>query len=246
MNEALWNLEAGVNYEYRSVKEGLANLMEDSAFVTIPVTVDDNGNYIINGDDLAIAYANLLNFTDIQLTMEGENKTLLVADVSIKEVNDEEATMKMTTSAASSPSPPSCDIENDDYWYFADELGKCGSYSGQNVGDDATTRINYILNACHDYGCENGVSMIVNVETIEYKHCYQNTCLYTGECNTCLYPSEMQDDLDRAYIIIDGYTPANKEFASCYFTYDIIVGNGCPSGHIFENIKYGRVICIED
>ena len=194
---------------------------------------------------MAIAYANLLNFTDVQLTMGGENKTLLVADVSIKNVTPQSATMKMTTSSAT-PSNPSCDIENDDYWCFSDGLGKCGAYSGQNNGEDATTRINYILNACHDYGCENGVSMIVNVETVLNKHCYQNTCLYTGECYNCLYPFEMQDDLDRAYIIIDGYTPANKEFVSCYFHWDIITGSGCPRGHNFDYIKYGKVLCIED
>ena len=244
LNEALWNLEAGVNYEYRSVKEGLANLMEDSTFVTIPVTVDDNGNYTINGDDLAIAYANLLNFTDVQLTMGGENKTLLVADVSIKDVTPQSATMKMTTSAAT-PSNPSCDIENDDYWYPTGGHGKCWNWIGQFLGEDASTRINFILNDCYDFDCETGIVFISNVITLN--DVFDTEILWYGNFNECLYPNEMQNYLNAAWQVIDNNTPSQKEYISCYYTWTLFPNGGNNyMTHYFENIKYGRVVCIED
>jgi hypothetical protein len=240
LNEALWNLEAGVNYEYRSVKDGLANLTEDSTFVTVPVTVDANGNYIVNGDDLAIAYSNLLNFTDIQLTMGGENKKLLVADVSIKNVTPQSATMKMTTSSAT-PSTPSCDIENDDYWYPVMGDGKCGAYAGQNTGEDASTRINYILNDCYDYNCSTGIVFFLNVETTD--EIFDEEHLWTGQFNDCLNPTDMQNDLDGAWYVINDNAPAQKDYISSSFTWNY---NYIYWVHYFSYIKYGIVRCIED
>ncbi len=199
-----------------------------------------NGNYIVNGDDLAIAYANLLNFTNVQLTMGGENKTLLVADVSFKNVSSQSATMKMTTSAAT-PSNPSCEIENDDYWYPVMGDGKCGAYGGQNSGDDASTRINYLLNDCYDYDCESGIVFFLNVVT-KYE-IFDEDHLWTGQFSDCLSPSIMHDDLDGAWYVINDNAPPNKDYISCSFSWDVITG--VQYVHYFPNIKYGIIRCIE-
>ena len=58
-------------------------------------------------------------------------------------------------------------------------------------------------------------------------------------------PTAMQDDLDGAWYVINDNAPAQKDYISCYFCWDIIVGSGCPRIHIFDYIKYGKVICIE-
>ncbi|MBC8485236.1 MAG: hypothetical protein H8D45_04255 [Bacteroidetes bacterium] len=234
LNEALWNLEAGVNYEFCEPKDHLNNLSTDSTFVTVNLINGENGELLVPGDDLMDAYTDLLAFTNNQLNGGNEQMVLMVADVELKDVAGQEATFKMTTEKGH-PSPPSCEIEDDDYWYYANELGKCGPYVGQQIGKDASTRMNYILN-CTAYSCPGGTVFFTSITT------YLLVPAGGDYPNTCYDPQSMQYLLDDNWDRIDYYQPTGKVYIDCIYIDDVIPG-GSLWGHIFEELRYGVLNC---
>jgi len=143
LNEALWNLEAGINYEFRSDKESLSDIENDTILIEVAVSTNGNGDLIVNSDDLMNSYEELLNFTNVQI--DGNDKALLVSDVEYISSDGQTATLKMTTLAGSSGNNQ-CQINTDDYWRPTLQLGKCYPYEGQGIGIDADDRIRTILN----------------------------------------------------------------------------------------------------
>ncbi|OQX76040.1 MAG: hypothetical protein B6D61_09405, partial [Bacteroidetes bacterium 4484_249] len=196
-----------------------------------------NGELLVPADELMNAYTELLAFTNDQLNgSNGQDQDVfMLADVELKNVSGQEATFKMT-SEKGHPSVPSCEIEDNDYWYFANGLGKCGIYSGTGIGQDASTRINYILN-CYSRSC-NGTVFYTNITT------------YTGlgaspaaSSNTCCDPPEMNLFVNQAWETIDFNQPSGKVYIDCVYSCNVIPGGGGNWGHWFTELRYGVFNC---
>ncbi|OQX72324.1 MAG: hypothetical protein B6D61_14055 [Bacteroidetes bacterium 4484_249] len=184
-------------------------------------------------DELMNAYTELLAFTNDQLNGSNGQDVFMLADVELKNVSGQEATFKMT-SEKGHPSMPSCEIEDDDWWYFADSLGKCDIYSGSGIGQDASTRTNYILN-CVSRSC-NGTVFYSNITTY-----YWVPSTPAANSNTCCDPQYMDFCLDEAWYTIDYYQPSGKVYIDCIYTGDVIQDDEC--GHIFKELSYGVYNC---
>jgi len=209
LNEALWMLEAGVNYEFRSEKDNLEEFVYDSININIEIFIDENNVYMISGEQVYDNFSTLLSFTENELS-ENAGFKLLMADVEIIEVGQEYAELKMTTLAAGAPAKPwACFIQSNDYWYPVGGQGYCdGPNQGQGIGSDASTRINGILNTnhCMDYGCEGSVfftNFLTYTMITDYLNPYGNSCFWEGSDEDCLSPQEMQYWVDNAYYIIE-------------------------------------------
>ena len=233
LNEALWNLEAGVNYSFCEENYVISISSIDSSFFTTDVKME-NGNIMISNEELMSTYGNILNFTSSQLNSQ---KKFLVTDISLKSINNQEVIFKVTTVTGNNPSIPSCNIENDDYWYFANGHGKCGSFNGQQVGKDASTRMNFLLN-CIDYAC-NGSVFFTGIQTL-----YGTPAGGDNEY-TCYNPSQMQMLYDDNIQIIEDNRPENTVYIDCIYTCDLI-GGGNLWGHVFDEIRYGVLNCKPD
>ena len=213
----------------------LNNFSADSTFVTVNVIDDGNGELLVSNDDLMCAYTDFLAFTNNHLNSGSGQDVFMLADVELKDVSDQQATFKMT-SEKGHPSVPSCEIEDDDYWYFANELGKCDIYSGTGIGQDASTRINYILN-CYSRSC-NGTVFYTNITT------------YTGlgaspaaNSNTCCDPQDMNWFVNDAWETIDFNQPSGKVYIDCVYSCWVIPGGGGSWGHLFTELRYGVYNC---
>jgi len=249
MNEALWTLEAGINYEFRSNKDSITDIIYDSTFVVVGTSAGENGELIANGDDLLEAYSDLLDYTNSELTQGGETYYLFMADIEVKELSDETITLKMTTAKVPIlPRPWSCYVQGSDYWYPVMGMGYCdGDSVGLGQGKDASTRLNGLFNKkkCMAYGC-SGTIFFTNIDTYSYIYYYENqnnyNCFWEGSSNECLSPQEMNYWLDNGFYAIDGMRPQGKVFMDIFFDWDVIVGNSTYV-HFIKWVRYGKLNC---
>ncbi len=252
LNEAMWNLEAGVNYEFRSNKDSITYIVYDSTFVVISISTNDNGELLADGNDVMTAYGSLLSFTNSVLSENGQTNYLLMADVEITELTDETATLKMT--AAQGPiifRPWSCYVQNSDYWNPVLGMGYCdGDSIGLGQGQDASSRLNGLFNKkrCMAYGC-SGTIYFTNVNTYSYIYYYENqnnlNCFWQGSSSECLSPQEMNYWLDNGFYAIEGMRPEGKVFIDILFSWDVIVGH--PTFvHYINWVRYGKINCTDE
>ena len=248
LNEALWMLEAGVNYEFRSEKDNLEEFVYDSININVEIFIDENNVYMISGEQVCDNFNTLLSFTENELS-ENTGFELLMADVEIIDVGQEYAELKMTTLAAGTPPKPwACFIQSNDYWYPVGGQGYCdGPNQGQGIGSDASTRINGILNTnhCTDYGCEGSVfftNIIIIPDIFYYEDTNGNPCFWDGPDDYCLNPQEMQFWVDKAYYVIDDLKPDNKVFIDVIFTYHVIVSETLFA-HYIPQLRFGTINC---
>jgi hypothetical protein len=246
LNEALWMLEAGVNYEFRSEKDSIVNVEYDTVFMNAGLIEDETGNYLVTGDDLMTAYEYLLASTNEILSMGEEPKQLLLADVAIKEVADDQVIFGMTTGIGIEL-PRMCEVKPNDYWYAASCFGQCGEYQGQNYGLDASNRINELLNArhCMKLGCANGGTLFfTSIDTLVlYEGNGPNGFLFwSGDAMECLDPNDIEYWWAIAEDGIEENKPVGKVFIDVNYTWDFWYE---PSTwfHKADPVRYGIVNC---
>jgi len=188
------------------------------------------------------AYEYFLANTEENLSMGEEPKLLLLADVTISEIDENQVTFGMTTGKGQSL-PRRCEVKPDDYWYAAINLGKCGDYIGQNIGLDASDRINELINAkhCMKLECGNGGTLFyTNIEAVEF-----NTEYWWGEDPyECLEPIDIENLWAAAEDDIEIFKPEGKVFLSTVYFDDFC--NEPPTWfHRIEITTYGKPNCSE-
>lgn len=221
LNEALWYIEAGVNYEYRGEKEDLEDFNFDEFIVTVDMIEGNDGELLVDGNDLMDAYEELLGYAAI--VMENKDDVVLqVADVNIKTTNEQVTQFEMIIVTASTSKGGISPINSTDYWYAFFDAGKCDSYSGY-VGYDAAWRISSIVyNSFPQQACSSGTLYFTSVDDFETNTIEQffSHTTNTGS-NYCMTPTEVEDDYDLAI----GYANAKativaeegKKFITCNF-----------------------------
>lgn len=236
LGEAEWTIEAAVNYEYKGEKENLEELTLDSLSLNADVFLGANNEYFISETSAFSLYEEINEFTANQVTEENK---LLVADVELQQIVNGVADIKLTTVILLGlPNP--CELKTNDHWYAAANAGRCGGYSG-GVGQDAADKIRILLNCSPaDNGYWTSIETIYDV--VYYLDPYNNPCFwgmeYTGDWDDCLSPTEIDYWYDQARYVIGEEEPPTKDFIDCYFTSDLLLGDGTYF-HYFQWIRYG-------
>ncbi len=238
LGEAIWTLEAGVNYEFQSPKEELADFTSDSITFIVDVYIGEDNEYYITESDAMNLYNEMLYFTGNQVSPE--DIELFVADLEAASVENGQAEMKFE-SVSGWGSIYQCTVNSEDYWYAAGDAGKCDIYQGQYIGMDAARRINILLN-CVKLKVGYWTDIYNTEDIVIYWDENYNPCFwgmeYTGNYDECLNPENMQYWLGQAEYVIEDLKPAEKEVIDCRFIDDLLVGEGTWF-HYFTNIRYG-------
>ncbi len=239
LGEALWNLEAAVNYHFRSEKD----LIEQRATYThefdLPIVV--NGNYYeATAADIHTAYTNAIDFVSQALTTNNEDEKVLVADFYIVSNTDNIAKFKIELLSYIEVGRSIYALDSTDYWYFVFPRTKCGPYEGQGHGN-AIERIHEILNSALPIGDYYFTDVFKTSPIITYYDESGLLCFPIYLYNHCMSPDLIQYYLDKARYVIQDYAEENcpnHEMINCWYRRKGIGTNDNYQGS-FKYIKYG-------
>lgn len=138
IEEAEWTLEGALNYDHAHPVQ----LYEGMHIDTLTITVSNNGNgeTMVDGDDLAQAYANLLAAIN-NLVPTGEDVD--VVDVEAVSHNNYFTTFKAYVNSGQPLMLQEDYVKPQDDWRAGGGTGKC---DGTQSGLDATDRLDQIIN----------------------------------------------------------------------------------------------------
>lgn len=223
VEDAVWNIEAGLNYTTIETPEQFGNILIDSAKVEIPVS-----NGYISMDDIAVAYAMFEDSLSNFYAALDSDYLKYVTDISVIESNNNKSntvTFK-STSLASRPNPVS--ITSDDYWYWGWELGMCDG-SGSYVGRDAADRIMQVANNNIGVPVNGDYVYPTSIETIGFdapelpdpNNPYGDYMLFEDAqeqelIHHCMSPNEMSYYYNSLLQIGADNKPASKDIISYY------------------------------
>ncbi|NCB45249.1 MAG: hypothetical protein EOM59_21880, partial [Clostridia bacterium] len=143
VDSAVWYFKAALNYTYARAGVDFNYLNSDSAAINVSTPNDE-----IAENDLPDIYQQILDSVRaIYNTAEGNGKTLLMVNVVPSDASA--SSTDLTIYAATGSTTPTYIygyFDETDYWNWGLELGKCGEYAGQYVGQDATTVLQYHIN----------------------------------------------------------------------------------------------------
>jgi hypothetical protein len=238
VEEAVWNIEAALNYSYNDLN---ANAFISYNLIRIPIQLSDNGE--IEFDEITSTYFEL---ESLLTGFIGEN-SLSLADIEFIENKNksDEGELKMTTIVKGSI-PNLQDFGSTDYWKAIWEEGKCGEYTGQEVGKDAATQLMYKANLTRSAPIDG---YITDIETI-YDFCglypwdedYLFHAYGSGNTiqNSCIEPNEMNYWLNQLKQLANNNAPLNKEIVGYFVTgnWFAVPDEGWGIGH-YADISYG-------
>jgi hypothetical protein len=143
VEEAVWNIEALVNYTYADASAEYENLVSKSFNITVGLT---NGNiaFVEAGE----TYEKVVDSLSVKFNqITSENKILIVADISVIESDGETVTFGVDPGIGTD-GPPGWmnDFGPTDYWFYGQLDGKCDQYIGQGEGSDAAEQIQFKVN----------------------------------------------------------------------------------------------------
>ncbi|MBC8319299.1 MAG: hypothetical protein H8E34_01115 [Bacteroidetes bacterium] len=138
VDSAVWYIEATSNLTYGDASFETEEFIVDSAFIEVPVT---NGQIL--WADVQAAYDQVIDsLAEHNANIGANEKQLIVADISLKESDNNSATFEVTSGFGTDGTTG---FGNDYPWYWGWELGRCDG-SGLGVGADAADKIAYLAN----------------------------------------------------------------------------------------------------
>ena len=178
VDSAVWYIEATANLTYGDASFGTVDFIVDSAFIEVPVT---NGQIL--WADVQSAYDQVIDSLILHnANITANEKQLIVADISLKESNDNSATFKVTSVFGTDGTTG---FGNDYPWYWGWELGRCDG-SGLGVGKDAADKIAQL--AKYTLSVPSGNSYYTDVI---FEDVYG--CEYTNNNGDCLIFEDFQE-----------------------------------------------------
>jgi hypothetical protein len=242
VDSAVWYFKAALNYTYARVGVDFNYLSNDSAAINVSTP---NGEIAEN--DLPDIYQQILDSVRaIYNTAEGNGKTLFMVNVvqSGASANSTDLTIYAAT-GSTTPTYIYGYFDETDYWYWGEGLGKCGDYVGQNLGEDASTVLNYRIN--HPLVAYPPGTYFIPDATPEFWICPDEYPDENSPCGSRLYewggyysdPHECIPPWDMEYYLYEGIVyimndkkPAGKYLTLGEVTWDISVGNTVARIHI--------------
>ena len=159
IDSAVWYIESTSNLTYGDASFDSEEFVVDSAFIEVPVT---NGQIL--WADVQVAYDQVIDsLSDHNANITANEKQLIVADISLKESDDNNATFEVTSGFGTDGTSGSGNYYP---WYWGWELGRCDG-SGLGVGLDAADKIALLAN--YTTGVIAGNSYYTDVE---YRYVY--------------------------------------------------------------------------
>jgi len=232
LSEAVWTVEACLNFEFCELRDGFNELYADSTFEVFQIMYNDEGEAFISLDDVIEGYENFQNFVEITIS-SGNNSKFILADVSVASSDENSSTLTMTI-LGGYYSPYSCNIQSGDWWYSFDGLGRCNNLTPTYEGLDAMKRLDIAANCAEPY-CSTGSPFYYNIETSEMGGAL------TGSANNCVNPDLMQTYLTTNLGYISLYKPTGKTFLSC-ISYKDFLSPPSTYGQVMV-VSYGNWYC---
>lgn len=246
VDSAVWYIEATSNLTYGNASFETKEFIVDSAFIEVPVT---NGQIL--WADVQAAYDQVVySLAEHNANITANQKQLIVADISLKESDDNSATFEVTSGFGTDGTTG---FGNNFPWYWGWELGRCDG-SGFGVGKDAADKIAYLANM--EISVPVGHSYYTDVTEIEVWywdvptnnnpygeyllfHDFQEVTLN----HHCLSTAEISYYKNALGIIANMYKPSGKSLIK-YYCWDetsfmICGGDDCWDMCHVGRFKYG-------
>lgn len=237
--DALWLMEASINYKnaFQLSYWEKEHVAKSVYFPTL------SGSSSFTGASILSTFAAM--DAAIQAQVQNQNHDMVLAlDLFLDDDNASQINMRGIT-ASSLPITNvsnSLEIGSDDYWYLGNNQGKCGPYSGQNVGMDAAERVEDIVNHnwWHAYYLNiynpQDVIYFTNIQTI-----HPTSSFWPAEPNGCQTPSDMDVILTFDENGIFTNIPTGNQLINVNLTGQIIGSTGTPITNVkhFGDVKYG-------
>lgn len=136
LDSAIWYIEATSNYTYGDAGSKLESFVVDSSFIEVPMS---NGEILWS--DVQVAYDQVIDSLSAHNDeISASEKQLIVADISLKEVGDNNAILEVTSGFGTDDQDCGLGLTNSTSWYWGWEQGRCDG-SGLGVGCDAGDKI---------------------------------------------------------------------------------------------------------
>jgi hypothetical protein len=222
--DAIWNLEAGLNYTYCNVSRTQEMTMIDSLLINVPIA---NGN--MNSTSINEVWNQCVSkFESMKNETTFQPNHFVLADLIIKSNEDSNAQLKIVIEIAQTSQNTGSKVltpfGSTDYWLAGCNLGKCNGYIGSG---DAAQQIRSHVNA--DISYQSG-SYFTNIETqynvcaltypiggdgippLNYCDCgmWMQHVITPGypTSNECLSPYEMNWHMNGTKLVMNTYTPS--------------------------------------
>ena len=235
VDSVVWYVEAALNYTYARAGIPFDRIIRDSAKITIPV---NNQGVLLA--DVDLAYQQVKDSLSAKYhAIASEDKSLMMVDIEAVTAADNSTELHVKAGFAEGNGVYGYGLfGSTDYWYWGRGIGKCGPYIGQNIGEDASTQLNYRIN--HPISVYPGGTYFTDEETLGYfdpwdypdpNNPYGYYRLFAFEYSVppteepCLYPDEMNYYLYEGVVyIMEDNKPAGKKLVSGEVIYDFFCG----------------------
>jgi len=242
LEQALWTLEASVNYDFASENDSTTDFVYD----TIIVYVDsyyENDTVKVDGESLLEAYDDLYDFVYSQIT-DSSYSQLIAGDVSITDTTTTTTTFMMVTVIGPLVTG-NYGINSSDYWYAAMGEGKCDSFIGQNEGRDAADRLHQVLNWNHgmSLACGNGQIFYTSIDSYTIRKENGEFIFWNGDYDECLAPANLTYWQSVAESEIDAKCTDGHVFIDVEFEDDFEYSSS-TFHHVMQQLQVGIPYCV--
>ena len=246
-DSAEWYLEGLLNYEQ-------ANNTHE--FTQVEFLYDTlawpSGNGVISYEDIQLVYASVNDLAENMAQQSGSPDytfdviDLQVIDLQVIETglkNGEQVLVVSLSGGLPGKAPTYVGFLEDDYWLFGYGEGKCGDYSGQYIGRDATTELQHHIRfvpttPSYHVSVETQIALPDEFPASDNPYGYYMIWMLDGPATECLSPDELNYYLSKFDYIKNFKQPAGKTFITVDVNCTFILGESSDYLH-FYNLKYG-------
>jgi hypothetical protein len=251
--EAIWYLEATLNYSYAIYDSDFVYFSKD----TSNFSIDLNQNGTVNHNDLLAAYAHMVDSLKAHYdAIQSQTKHVILCDVINVSNSVNPLDLQLVSFIVYDISPLYYDLFGPtEYWYAGNGLGMCGDSVGLHVERDATTELEYkimhplVATVANVRVYYSDINTYMSIEPWYYYYdpaprdyrFYLYSTTYPGEVQ-CISPDELNfylSDQGIPYVIDDLDNIEGKEFCLIHIHWDIMVDmNQYIEAHLLD-LSYG-------
>ncbi|MBN2747730.1 MAG: hypothetical protein JXR34_13470, partial [Bacteroidales bacterium] len=141
IDDMVWSIEAGLNYLYSDFEKlDYQNITKGQVFSDF----EQNDGGLIEFLEVENVYNQLKNsLSSAYAEIMTDEKWLILVDIT--HLEGDTLTMTYYFASVKSSLPTTFTFGTTDYWYYGEELGKCGLYAGQGIGSDAADQLDLYI-----------------------------------------------------------------------------------------------------
>jgi len=253
VEDAVWLLEAGLNYNYCSNMNVYKQRLTDSLMLNL----EKNAGGLIDFADVQVAYDEMVSHMSAAYhSIADEEKMPIVADIELIEHDADNVVLKLKAVFGyelANTAKNLNDFGSTDWWMWAFDEGKCNGYTGTG---DAAQQINGKLNYeliqpvgtyFTDVDTANvwDPTLFPNPDDDTQHDGYYDYLLFYSNSHSCMSPDEMNFHWDGTRTVMNTYEsdggprPVGKDPITINVEGEMIGGTGFLRLHIIEQVHYG-------